>query len=93
MDQFLWPGINSTILIFLLTMNFGFATSSSDVNQAALDARAQLTVLRYKRAKYLSTCLEDFDLKNCYIGINVMMKEELKLEKEIKNLDPKVNLF
>ena len=83
---------NLIVFILLSVMSSGLATTSSK-SQAALDARARLSVMRFQRIVKLQTLFYDFDYENLNLELKRSLKQELELKEEIKNLDPQVNFL
>ena len=81
-----------TVLILLSLMSSGSAATSNS-SQAALDARARLSNMRYERIASLCTLLYDFDYETYNLELKRRYKEELELKEKIKNLDPEVIFF
>ena len=84
--------INLYVLISLSLMPLGHATTSNS-SQAALEARARLSVLRYQSHVRLCALFYDFDYETYNLEWEKIFKQKSELQEEIKNLDPEVNIL
>ena len=83
--------INFYVLILLSLMTVGHATTSNS-SQAALEARARLSVFRYQSIVRLRDLFYNFDYETYDLEWEKICKQESELEEEIKKLDPEVNI-